>query len=105
MAFVDFFGLDVERQVPGQVFLDRRRIIAEIAAVGFAIGHGVWIRDVGFVDGVKLLGAARATAAVVGSRHSAAALRNGRKSLLLRVILHVRQQGPWRKKGNYRLTD
>ena len=89
VTLVDFLGLDMERQVPGQVFLDRRRIVAEIATVGLAVDHGVGVGYVGLVDGIKLVVAA---AAVL--RHPAPGLGNGRESFLLRVVLHMRQQGP-----------
>ena len=84
MTFVDLLGLDVEREMAGEVLLDGGGIVAEVAAVGLAVDHGVRVGDVGLVDGVELV-------------IHAAALRHGRKSLrrlMLRVILHMRQQGP-----------
>ena len=84
MTFVDLLGLDVEREMAGEVLLDGGGIVAEVAAVGLAVDHGIGIGDVGLVDRVELV-------------IHAAALRHGRKSLrrlMLRVVLHMRQQGP-----------
>ena len=89
MTLVDFLGFDVKGQVPGQVLLYRCGIVAEIAAVGFSVDHGVGVCDVGFVHGIELCVA-------VILAHSAAPLGYGREPLLLRlrVVLHMRQQGP-----------
>ena len=89
MTLVNFFSLDVQGEMSGQIFFDGRCVIAEIATVGLPVNEGVRIGDVGLVDGIKLVVAA---AAIL--RHPAPGLGNGRESFLLRVVLHMRQQGP-----------
>jgi len=83
MTLVDFLGLDVQGEMTRKILLDGGGIVAEIAAVGLAIDERVGIRDVGLVDGVELV------------IHAAALGHRGESfRLMLRVILHVRQQGP-----------
>lgn len=85
MAFVDFLGFDVEGEMTGEIPFDRCRVVAQIAAVGLPVDHRVGVaRDVRLVDAIVELLLHPATSA------TAAAGRNGRKSFLVRVILHVR---------------
>ena len=90
MAFVDFFGLDVEGEMSGQIALDRRRVVAKVAAIGLPIHDCARVSpDVGFVDAVVELGRLHSATAAA----SAAAGRG--KAFLVRVILHVRHQWTW----------
>ena len=84
MTLVNFFGLDVQGEMSGQIFFDGCCVIAEIATVGLPVDEGVRIGDVGLVNRIKLM------------VHSATLGYGGESCFLcvLRVVLHVRQQGP-----------
>jgi len=81
MAFVNFLGFDVQREMSGQVSLDSGGVIAEIATVRFAVDQRVGIVNVGLVRAVEFV--------VV----HATPLGHGGESLLLRVVFHMRHQG------------
>jgi len=85
MTLVNFFSLDVQGEMSGQIFFDGRCVIAEIATVGLPVDEGVRIGDVGLVDRIKLV------------VHTTTLGYWGEPCFLcvLRVVLHVRQQGPF----------
>ena len=89
VTFVDFFRFDVEGEMTGEIALHRRRVVAQIAAVGFPLHHRVRVVDVGLVHALVFWLHPSATGAVGRSRREGAA----RSFVVLGVVLHMSHQG------------